>query len=371
MNAELTVTAGNADYPVIVAAGALDGLAGWMEDRGLTGALWLVSDENVYDLHGAELEEKLRNADRRVHAWVVPAGEASKNRTQLARIQDWMLEGGVERRDAVLALGGGVIGDLAGFAAATVLRGIALVQLPTTLLAMVDAAVGGKTGINHPRGKNLLGAFHQPALVLADTATLATLPARELRAGWAEVIKHGVIRDAELFADLEQKAAERGWQQGNPAAGVWDGADTATLTELVRRAVAVKVQIVNVDEREQGERMFLNYGHTLGHALEAATGYDSLLHGEAVAMGMHAAMRIAVGMGMCASELLERQQALIEAYGLSVAMPANIEHSHLINLTLRDKKVRGGKVRWILPTDIGTVTIRDDVPEAVVRAALA
>jgi 3-dehydroquinate synthase len=252
-----------------------------------------------------------------------------------------------------------------------VLRGIALVQLPTTLLAMVDAAVGGKTGINHPRGKNLLGAFHQPALVLADTATLATLPARELRAGWAEVIKHGVIRDAELFADLEQKAAERGWNQGNPAAGVWEGTDTATLTELVRRAVAVKVQIVNADEREQGERMFLNYGHTLGHALEAATGYDSLLHGEAVAMGMHAAMRIAVAMGQCAAELVARQQALIEAYGLRVTTPASVEPTHVINLTLRDKKVSGGKVRWILPTGIGAVTIRDDVPEEVVRSALA
>lgn len=370
MNEQLTVHAGSASYPVVVAAGALARLDQWLAQYGTGGALWLVSDENVYELHGADLEERLRNAGYRIQAWVVPAGEASKNRNQLARIQDWLLESGVERRDAVLALGGGVIGDLAGFAAATVLRGIAVVQLPTTLLAMVDAAVGGKTGINHPRGKNLLGAFHQPALVLADTDTLATLPPRELRAGWAEVIKHGVIRDARLFADLEQRAAERGWQRGNADAGLWQQHEAELLAELVRRAVAVKVAIVNADEREQGERMFLNYGHTLGHALEAATGYDGLLHGEAVAIGMHLAAQIAVALGQCAEPLVTRQRALLEAFGLSVELPPGVETSHLINLTLRDKKVRNGRVHWVLPTSIGAVTIRDDVPEDLVRGVL-
>ncbi len=372
MTTELTVTTASAAYPVIVAAGALEQLPERLGALGLRGSLWLVSDAAVSDAYGAPLAARLRQAGYQVQHYSVPSGEASKSQEQLWRLYDWMIGNGVERRDVVLALGGGVVGDLAGYAAATVLRGIAVVQLPTTLLAMVDAAVGGKTGINHSLGKNLIGAFHQPCLVLADTKTLATLPHRELCAGWAEVIKHGVIREAGLFAELERFVAERGWTDAG--FGDWNAEDpalTGRLTTLIRRAVAVKVEVVSRDEREQGERIILNYGHTIGHAVEALVDDWALLHGEAVAIGMDAEARIAAAMGLCDPALVERQRHLLAAYGLSVALPPNLDPEAVLTLTLRDKKVRAGRIRWVLPTAIGSVTIRDDVPETTVRAVLS
>ncbi|MFV9505180.1 MAG: 3-dehydroquinate synthase [Oscillochloridaceae bacterium umkhey_bin13] len=369
--ATLTVTTTNARYPVIVAAGGLAELPALLANLELRGRLWLISDEQVLPHHGAAVVEPLRAVGWGIEALAVPAGEQAKQTATLEQIYSWLIQGGVERRDTVLALGGGVIGDLAGYAAATVLRGIAVVQLPTTLLAMVDAAVGGKTGINHPLGKNLIGAFHQPRLVLADTTTLATLSPRELRAGWAEVIKHGVISDAGLFMALEDLAAQRDWAD-QPLHG-WPTHDPVlveALTALIRRAVAVKVGVVSRDEREQGERLTLNYGHTLGHAIENLAGYGTLLHGEAVAMGMHAAARIAVAMGLCEPALVERQRRLLAAYGLGVTMPPGLEADALLAATLRDKKVQARRVRWILPTTIGSVVVRDDVPEAMVRAVL-
>jgi len=371
----LTVTTSSATYPVVVEAGALDSLPARLDGLGLRGALWLVADAALAWRYAAPLAQALREAGHTVHSIGVPSGEASKSQAQLWQLYGWLLGGGVERRDAVLALGGGVVGDLAGFAAASTLRGLAIVQLPTTLLAMVDSAVGGKTGINHPLGKNLIGAFHQPRLVLADTDTLATLPPRELRAGMAEVIKHGVIRDPGLFEELEALAAARCW--GSNASAIafpgWDAADaelTARLTAIIRRAVAVKVEVVSRDEFEQGERITLNYGHTLGHAIEKlATGW-SLLHGEAVAIGMHAAARIAASMGLCDAGLVERQRRLLEAYGLAVAVPAGLDVEAALATAMRDKKVRAKRIRWVLPTAVGSVAVRDDVPEALVRGAL-
>ncbi|MFO7169317.1 MAG: 3-dehydroquinate synthase [Chloroflexota bacterium] len=349
----LTVRTPGGSYEVVVAPGALAGLPERLRALGQRGALWLVSDTGVHERFGAPLEERLRAAGYAVRSYSV-AGEASKDLAVAAELYGWMIGGGVERRDIVLALGGGVVGDLAGFVAATVLRGIGLVQLPTTLLAMVDSAIGGKTGVNHALGKNLIGAFHQPLLVLADTDTLGTLPPRELRSGWAEVIKHAVIRDAGLFELLEQS--------GRPSA-----VDPA----LIRRAVKVKVDIVNVDERETGERMLLNYGHTLGHAIEAAAGYGTLLHGEAVAIGMHLEARIAERLGMLDAATVERQRALLTAYGLPTQLPAGMDVDQIMALALRDKKVRAGKIRWVLATGIGGATVRDDVPEALVREVLA
>jgi 3-dehydroquinate synthase len=351
----LTVTTSTTTYPVIVESGALTTLPHRLKELGLNGVLWLVSDSAVAPLYGTALAAQLQAAGYTVYSYTVPAGEQSKRAEQLAALYDWLIAGGVERRDTLLALGGGVIGDLVGFAAATVLRGIHLVQLPTTLQGMVDAAVGGKTGINHPLGKNLIGAFYQPRMVLADTATLATLPPRELRAGWAEVIKHGVIRDAVLFQQLESKQA---------AQSDWD------MASLVRQAVAVKVAVVNADERELGERIILNYGHTVGHAIEAAAGYGRLLHGEAVAIGMHIEARIAEAIGACHGELVARQQRLLEAYGLSTTVPTDLAIDELMALMLRDKKVQGKRVRWVLPTAIGQVVVRDDVPVELVRKAL-
>jgi 3-dehydroquinate synthase len=361
----LTITTPAGSYDVLVGPNLLQELPARLQVLGLSGRLWLISDSAVYSHHGAAVEGVLRGGGYRLESYVVPSGEASKDLAVVSQLYDWMIGGAVERRDAVLALGGGVVGDLAGFVAATVLRGIALVQLPTTLLAMVDSALGGKTGVNHPLGKNLIGAFHQPRLVLSDTNTLATLPARELRAGWAEVIKHGVIRDAGLFEELEDCKSQIADCFGDAIYNL-----QSTICNLVRRAAQVKVDVVNIDEREIGERMLLNYGHTLGHALESLTGYGTLLHGEAVAIGMELAARIALRMELWGPESVERQRTLLQAYGLPTAIPAGVNSAQLLELTLRDKKVRAGRVRWVLPTAIGIAEVRDDVPEDLVRAVV-
>jgi 3-dehydroquinate synthase len=330
----LVVTTPTATYSVVIGPQLLATLPERLAELNLRGAVWLVADAAAYLHYGAAIEEPLRAAGYRVSSFQVPSGEASKDLSVAADLYTWLIGGGVERRDVLLALGGGVAGDLAGFVAATVLRGIALVQLPTTLLAMVDSAIGGKTGVNHPLGKNLIGAFHQPRLVLADTDTLATLPDREMAAGMAEVIKSGVIRDAALFDLLETYQEELATA---PTASPY-------LPEAIWRAAKVKVDVVNVDERETGDRMLLNYGHTLGHAIEAAAGYGSLLHGEAVAIGMTLAARIAAGMGMLDAESVARQDALLAMYRLPTKVPAQLGVDQLLQLTLRDKKVRAGRV---------------------------
>jgi 3-dehydroquinate synthase len=363
----LTITTPAGSYPILVGPGLLSQLPAQLEALGLRGKLWLIADGAAYPHYGPRIEAALRDAGRAVDTRIIPSGEGSKDLAVVSGCYDWMIGGGVERRDAVLALGGGVIGDLAGFVAATVLRGIAFVQLPTTLLAMVDSALGGKTGVNHPLGKNLIGAFHQPRLVLSDTDTLATLPPRELNAGWAEVIKHGVIKDAGLFEMLEnQEPRTESRTAEQSVLGSW----SLVLPGIIRRAAKVKVDVVNADERETGERMLLNYGHTLGHAVEAAAGYGTLLHGEAVAIGMHLEAQIGERLGMVDVAMVERQRALLAAYGLPTAVPAGMDPEDLIERTLRDKKVRAGKVRWALATGIGSATVRDDVPEAVVLAVV-
>jgi 3-dehydroquinate synthase len=366
----LTVTTPTAAYEVVVGAGVLSQLPAQLERLGLRGRIWLISDAAVYQPYAVPLEAQLRDAGYTVQTYQVPSGEPSKDLSVVSQLYDWMIGGRIERRDLVLALGGGVIGDLAGFVAATVLRGIALIQLPTTLLAMVDSSVGGKTGVNHTFGKNLIGAFHQPRLVLSDTNTLTTLPPRELCAGWAEVIKHGVIRDAGLFELLEDQrhpATGEGQVDSSTAADPSSAFRSSSLTDLIRRAVKVKIDIVNVDERETGERTLLNYGHTLGQALETATGFDKLLHGEAVAIGMDLAARIAIGMRMFTDADLVRQRRLLRAYGLPTQLPPDVSPQQLLDLTLQDKKVQGGKVRWVLPTSIGSATTRSDVPNELVR----
>jgi 3-dehydroquinate synthase len=365
----LTITTPAGSYPILVGPGLLVELPRRLAALELRGSLWLIADDAVYPHYGPGVEGALRAAGRRVESLAVPSGEGSKDLAVVSRLYDWMIGGGVERRDAVVALGGGVVGDLAGFVAATVLRGIAFVQLPTTLLAMVDSALGGKTGVNHPLGKNLIGAFHQPRLVLSDTDTLATLPPRELRAGWAETIKHGVIRDAGLFTLLEAASSEFSGLSFKLVSQQTQNSElrTQNFADVIRRAAKVKVDIVNADERETGERMLLNYGHTLGHAVEAAAGYGALLHGEAVAIGMHLEALLAARLGMVGAAIAERQRALLRAYGLPTAMPGGMEVDDVLDRTLRDKKVRAGKIRWALPTRIGGATVRDDVPPDLVR----
>ncbi|HZR99318.1 MAG TPA: 3-dehydroquinate synthase [Chloroflexota bacterium] len=344
-------------YPVVVGPDVLDTLPAWLERVGLRGRLWLIADAAVYALYGDRVAAALRAAGRDVRACTVPSGEEHKTLGQAAELYDWLLGERVERRDAILALGGGVVGDMAGFVAATILRGIAFVQLPTTLLAQVDASIGGKVAVDHPRGKNLIGAFHQPSLVVADTGALATLPPRELAAGWAEVIKTGVILDAELFALLEREAdALREARPGPTEAAI-------------RRCMQLKGEVVGEDERESGRRAILNYGHTIGHAIEAATAYGRYLHGEAVAIGLRAAAHIAVATGRFSAEAAARQAALVARFGLPASAPG-VDRAAVRAAMGLDKKAQAGRLAWVLPTRLGHADVFRDVPEPVVEAAL-
>jgi len=320
----------------------------------------IITDAQVAGLHLAALQGGL-DATGFTHATITVApGETSKNLDTFAQVADQVLEAGVERRTAIIALGGGVVGDLAGFVAATTLRGLPFVQIPTTLLAQVDSSVGGKTGINTRQGKNLLGAFHQPRMVLADTATLATLPARELRAGYAEIAKAGLIGDAAFFD----------WCEANGAAVV--AGDRAAQAEAVLRACAFKAMVVGDDEREEKPndgRALLNLGHTFGHALEAELGYGAILHGEAVATGIGLAFRLSARLGLCSAAEAER----VVAHMTTIGLPGELTHlnrrlsaERLIGHMRRDKKMRDGQLAFVLVRGIGQAfTKRDVPPEAV------
>lgn len=319
----------------------------------------IVTDANVAPLYLSALTASLGAAKIAHHEIVLPPGEQTKDFAHFSKLCEDILTLGIERGTPLIALGGGVIGDLTGFAAATLLRGIDYVQIPTTLLAQVDSSVGGKTAIDTKQGKNLVGAFHQPVLVLADTATLASLPTRELLAGYAEVVKYGVIRDAAFFAWLEKNGAK-----------LLTG-DVAARDHAVRRSLEIKAQIVAADERESGERQILNYGHSFGHALEAETGFGSaLLHGEAVALGMCLAGDLAARLGYWKQDEAARVRHLLSAAGLRTALSALPERvrdpATLLAHMKRDKKVKGGKVTLILPRRIGEVFVTSDVaPETL------
>ena len=349
-------------YPVVIGAGSLGRLGEQIGNRGFRQGtrMLVVTNPVVHEHYGATALESLRQAGYEASELVVEAGEDQKTPATVARIHGAAFEQRLERGSLIVALGGGVVGDMAGFAAATWLRGIAVVQVPTTLLAMVDAAIGGKTGVNHPGGKNLIGAFHQPKLVLIDPATLATLPEREFRAGMAEVIKYGVIGDAALFAELEAA----GDISSMAAVG------QPLLQTLLERSAAAKARVVAADEREGGLRAILNYGHTLGHVVEALCGYGTWLHGEAVAMGMVAAGEIALAKRLWSAEEQTRQKDLIAAAGLPLAWPS-LDPAAVLRCLQADKKVAQGRVRFVLPTRIGAVEIRDDVDSDRILAVLS
>ena len=348
-----------AGYDAVVGWGALAELPTRLRTLGLPPRLSLVTDSSVGDLYLAPLLERLRAAEFAPDALVVPAGEASKSREQLAAIHDWLAERRIERGEALLALGGGVVGDLAGFAAATYVRGLPLIHIPTSLLAQVDASIGGKVAIDHPRGKNLIGAFYQPTLTLADTAALLTLPTRQRTEGWAEVIKHGAALDADYFAMLER------------AAEALLRVEPATTTAIIARSVAIKAGVVEQDERESegGRRALLNFGHTLGHAIEAVTGYRLWLHGEAVSVGMVFAARLGWRMGVTPRAAVERLEALLARFGLPTRLDG-LGLNVLLRATLWDKKARGGQTRWILLTDLGAATLVSSAPDDIIRATL-
>jgi 3-dehydroquinate synthase len=284
----------------------------------------------------------LKDAGLRARRFDVPDGERTKSLTQAGRLYDALLDAGADRGSAIVALGGGVVGDLAGFVAATLLRGIPVVQVPTSLLAMVDSSVGGKTGVNVKRGKNLVGAFHQPRLVWIDAATLATLPPRQLRAGLAEVVKHAAIRDAGLFARLEAEAESLG-----------EVAEPARWVPILARNCAIKAAVVEADEREAGVRMLLNFGHTLGHAVEALARYRGVLHGEAVAMGMAYAARHSERLGLAEAGTAARLVALLERLGLPTALPPHPRKAYLEALAV-DKKKRDSRIHFVALRAIGS-----------------
>jgi 3-dehydroquinate synthase len=357
VGAACVVRAAGGTYPVFVEWGALGGLGTRMRDAGLTGQAYLISDEDVFARYGMPAQASLEAAGIPVHTYCVPPGEASKSLETAAAVYDWLIERRAERGHSVVALGGGMVTDLAGFIAATYARGLPLVQVPTSLLAMVDAAVGGKVAVNHPRSKNAIGAFYQPRFVLADVSTLRTLPQREL-SGWAEAIKHGLILDAGLLSFFEQHAEAVLNLEPEPT------------TEAVRRSVAVKAAVVSEDEREEtGLRTLLNYGHTVGHAIESATGYGRFRHGEADAIGMTAAAAISRRLGLLSPAEERRQQELMERFGLPVSADG-IDRAAIASAIALDKKVRAGAVRWVLLEGIGRAVVRDDVPPAVVEEAL-
>lgn len=323
----------------------------------------IVTDENVAKHYLPLLEASLRAEGRHKGSIVLPAGEATKSFGALAPLCERLLEMGLERGDLVVALGGGVIGDLAGFAAGILRRGVRFVQIPTSLLAQVDSSVGGKTGINTSQGKNLIGVFHQPSLVIADTDALKTLPPREMRAGYAEVVKYGLLGDAGFFAWLE-KAHE----------GIFSF-DHETLATAIETSVKAKAAIVARDEHETGERALLNLGHTFGHALEAWTGYsDRLLHGEGVAIGICLAFRFSESLGLCPKGTAERVVRHIEAVGLPTHIAdipgGTADADELVRLMGQDKKVRDGRLTFILARDIGEAFISRDIEEAQVREFL-
>jgi 3-dehydroquinate synthase len=293
-----------------------------------------------------------------VASYQVPSGEASKSLDAAARLYDWLVETGTERRDLVLALGGGVVGDLAGFAAATFLRGVRLVQIPTSLLAQVDSSVGGKVAVNHPRGKNLIGAFYPPSLVIVDSSTLSTLPARELSAALAEVVKMGVILDPQLF-DLLEREAESLLRL-----------EPAVVEQVVARSIELKAGVVQQDERESGPRAILNYGHTIGHGVEAASDYLLYRHGEAVAIGMEGAARLAAEIGSCPRDLAQRQGSLLRRFGLPLSY-RGVAGDAILEAMSRDKKASRGRLTWVLPERIGKMAIRRDVPESAVERVVA
>ena len=317
----------------------------------------IVTNTTVARLHLEPLAAALAAAGVACVRIVVPDGEDHKDWATLDTVFDALLEHRCDRQTAVVALGGGVVGDLAGFAAATYQRGVPFVQVPTTLLAQVDSSVGGKTAINHARGKNMVGAFHQPLVVLADTDTLATLPDRELRAGLAEVIKHGAIRDAGLFAWLEANL--------EPLLG----RDPGALAHVVKRSVEIKAEVVAADEREAGERALLNFGHTFGHAIEAGLGYGSWLHGEAVGAGMAMAADLSARLGLLDGASVDRLRRVLARAGLPVAGP-RLDADRYVELMAIDKKTRGGRTPFILLERLGAAVIRSDVAPEAVRATL-
>lgn len=355
----INVSLGDRSYPIYLGEGLLSRAGELLKEAGCGEKVGIVTNPTVAGLYLKPIQETLGRSGFEVTPILVSEGEEHKNLRSLAAICDQLIRGRFERRSCVMALGGGVVGDLAGFAAATFLRGIPYVQVPTTLLAQVDSSVGGKTGVNHKEGKNLIGTFYQPKAVLIDVGVLRTLPRRELLAGLAEVIKYGIIEDPSLFALLEEKLEKL------------LALDRGVLEEAIAASCSIKARVVEKDEREEDYRSVLNFGHTIGHALESLTGYEKFLHGEAVAIGMAQAASISARQGCCDEECLRRIQQLLARAGLPTAIPSHIHPSELVERMEVDKKAVGGKIKFVLCAGIGETQFCWLSPEQIVAKLAA
>lgn len=338
---------------VLTGSGLLARTGELCREAGLRGSCAVITDENVARLHAAAVSESLRAGGHGPHLFEVPAGESSKSLSAAEGLADRMIAAGLDRGSFVVALGGGVVGDLAGFVAAIYQRGIPFVQIPTTIVAQVDSSIGGKTGVNTRAGKNLIGAFHQPRLVLADTLTLETLPDREYREGFAEVIKHAVIRDAAMLDELDPAGPR------------------ASLAPLIARNITIKAAIVAEDEHERtGLRALLNFGHTIGHAIENVAGYGRLLHGEAISLGMCAALEISQRKAGLSPEDAQRVRDKLVAFALPLAIPSDLTTDALLEAARRDKKFASGQIRFVLCPRLGEAFVAENITEQDLRDAI-
>ena len=350
----VTVGLGKRSYDIVIGPGSLHRMGQYLQALGLSGKVGVVTNPALARLYGASLKKAIVKAGFTCHVISIPDGERTKTLRWVSSIVDELVKHRFERRSALVALGGGVIGDITGFAASMYLRGIPFIQAPTTLVAQVDSSVGGKTGVNHPSGKNLIGAFYQPALVVSDTNTLQTLPRREWLAGLAEVIKYGVIADKFFFAFLEDRMEH-----------ILDMKEK-DVQKVVTRCCEIKARVVAKDERESGLRRILNYGHTIGHALESLGRYRQYIHGEAVGIGMVYEALLANHLELCSKVVVDRQRALIQGTGLPVRMPAH-SFSRFWGAMRHDKKVAHGTIHCVLPRSIGKVQVMPLDPRTVRR----
>jgi len=344
MHDRVRVGLGSRSYDIVIHPGGLKQLGAYLRDLDFSGDVGIVTNPILQGLYGRTIQTSLKRAGFQSHIICIPNGERAKTLRWVSFLLDQLMALQFERQSVLIALGGGVVGDLTGFVASVYLRGVPFVQVATTLVAQVDSSVGGKTGVNHPLGKNLIGAFYQPSLVLLDTQTLHTLPKREWIAGLAEVVKYGMIADPTFFAFLENRMDDILKM------------DEGALLHVVKRCCEIKASVVAKDEKESGLRRILNYGHTIGHALESLGQYKTYLHGEAVGIGMVQEADLAHSMGLCADQVVSRQRLLVERTGLPTTMPA-VAFRELWQAMLHDKKVSRGRIYCVLPTAIGNVTI--------------
>ena len=345
--AEVETTGGN--YPVWVGWGILDDIGNRTKEYLSPSCVYIITDESILE-HARKVQISMEKSGIASHMYIVPPGESSKTLETVQQIYSWLAGRKAERRHLIVAVGGGVIGDMAGFVAATYLRGMPFVQVPTTLLAMMDASIGGKVAVDLPQGKNLVGAFYQPKFVLSDVETLVSLPERELNSGWAEAIKHGLILDEDLLGIFEDRVNEV------------RSLDRDIATKIIRKSVAIKANVVSRDERETlGIRILLNYGHTIGHAIESSTGYTKYLHGEAVSIGMMAAAKIGQFAGVLREEEVIRQENVLKAYGLPVRAQG-LDAKKIIEATTSDKKTSDGIVNWVLLKGLGNAVTNNEIP---------